>query len=143
MVTFKFKTVEDLKQAMHKKHVITPNKREFVIIPSDFQLRELEKLIEVIEYQIKSHNDIEYNPFYFYLCPIEIITEVIREITRKLISIDVKSQDEDLIYDFYPSIISSSIFLITQLEIVKDSPNLYHNRGYNSRNSRKSPGCGS
>ena len=122
MVTFKFKTVEDLKQAMHRENVITPNKKEFVIIPSDFQLREFEELIEVIEYQIEGHNGFEYNPIYFYLCPQEINTEVIREITRELFSINVQSQDEDLIYDFYPSIIGSSIFLITQLKISKESP---------------------
>lgn len=122
MVTFKFKTVRDLKQAMHKKNVVTPNKREFTIIPSDFQLREFEELIEVIEYQIEGHKGFEYNPLYFYLCPQEINTEVIREITRELFSINVQSQDEDLIYDFYPSIIGSAIFLITQLKISKESP---------------------
>ena len=122
MVTFKFRTSGDLKQAMHRGYVITPNKGEFIIIPSDFHIQEFEELIEVIEYHIKFHNDFEYNPIYFYLCPIEVNTEVIRKITRELFSINVKSQDEDLIYDFYPSIISSAIFLITQLEISKESP---------------------
>lgn len=122
MVTFKFRTSGDLKQAMHRGHVITPNKGEFIIIPSDIHLQEFEELIEVIEYHIKFLNNDIYYPFYFYLCPPEVNTEIIRGITRTLLQIDVKSLDEDLIYDFYPSIIGSSIFLIVQLEISKESP---------------------
>lgn len=121
MVTFKFNTIENLKQAMHRGYVITPNKGEFTIIPSDIHLQEFEELIEVIEYHVKYNEDF-YNPYYFYLCPPEVNTEIIQGMTRTLLQIDVKSQDEDSIYDFYPSIIGSSIFLIVQLEISKESP---------------------
>lgn len=122
MVTFKFRTIEDLRQAMHRGYVITPNNGEFTIIPSDIHLQEFEKLIEVIEYHIKFLNNDIYIPFYFYLCPPEVNTDIIQGITRILLQIDVKSQDEDSIYNFYPSIIGSSIFLIVQLEISKESP---------------------
>lgn len=121
MVTFKFKTLENLKQAMHRGDVITPNKGEFTIIPSDIHLQEFEELIQVIEYHFKYFEGF-YNPFYFYLCPPEVNTEIIQGMTRTLLQIDVKSQDEDSIYDFYTSIIGSSIFLIVQLEISKESP---------------------
>lgn len=121
MVTFKFNTIENLKQLMHRGYVITPNKGEFTIIPSDIHLQEFEELIEVIEYHFK-YFDGFYNPFYFYLCPPEVNTEIIQGITRTLLQIDIKSQDEDSIYDFYTSIIGSSIFLIVQLEISKESP---------------------
>lgn len=122
MVTFKFRTIENLKQAMHRGDVITPNKGEFTIIPSDIHLQEFEELIEVIEYHVKFLYDDFYYPFYFYLCPPEVNTEIIQGMTRTLLQIDVKSQDEDSIYDFYTSIIGSSIFLIVQLEISKESP---------------------
>lgn len=122
MVTFKFRTSEDLKQAMHRGYVITPNKGEFIIIPSDIHLQEFEELIEVIEYHIKFLNNDTYYPFYFYLCPPEVNTEIIRGITRTLFPIDVKSLDEDSLYNLYTSIIGSSIFLIVQLEISKESP---------------------
>lgn len=122
MVTFKFRTLEDLRQAMHRGYVITPNKGEFIIIPSDIHLQEFEELNKVIEYYIKFLNNDIYYPFYFYLCPPEVNTEIIRRITRTLLQIDVKSLDEDSIYTLYTSIIGSSIFLIVQLEISKESP---------------------
>lgn len=121
METFKFRTIEDLKQAMHRGYVITPNKGEFIIIPSDIHLQEFEELNEVIEYYIKFLNNDIYYPFYFYLCPPEVHTEIIRGITRTLFPIDVKSMDEDSLYTLYTSIIGSSIFLIVQLEISKES----------------------
>lgn len=127
MVHLKFKTIEETKQAMQNGYVLTPTTDEFLIIPSDEYIPQFEGLIPTWEFYIKGRkddqgNNFEYFPIYFYICHKDITTQVIREITKKLLSIDVKSQDEDSIYDFYPSIIGSAIFLITQLEISKESP---------------------
>lgn len=127
MEHLKFKTVDDLKQAMQNGYVLTPTTDEFLIIPSDEYIPQFEGLIPIWEFYILDRkddqgNNFKYFPIYFYICHKDITTQVIREITKLLLTIDTQSEDADNIYDIYLSHLGAAIYLIKQLEISKESP---------------------